>query len=102
MDTKPAKRIEIIIEAPALPRLARALDEAGAKGYTVLPVFGGAGRSGAWTREGEIGGQGMVAVVCISQEERVPALVEAVYRVVERQIGVMTVSDCAVLRQERF
>ncbi len=103
MRTTPAKRIEIIIEAPALPKLSRALEAAGATGYTVLPVFGGYGRTGAWTREGEVsGGQGMVAVLVITQADRVEALTDAVYEVMERQIGVMAVSDCAVVREERF
>jgi len=46
MDTKQAKRVEIIIEAPVESRLTDALVEVGVTGFTVLPVLGGSGRSG--------------------------------------------------------
>jgi hypothetical protein len=71
-------------------------------GFTVLPVLGGSGRSGRWTREGQVGRQGMVAVVCLIRPERLDALLAAAFEVVERHIGVVSVSDCEVLRAERF
>ena len=99
MKTHPAKRVEIIIER----RLRTALEEAGVTGYTVLPVKGGSGRSGSWSRSGQVGSAGgMVAVVCIIRPERVDALLEAAYAVVESHIGVISVTDCLVLRAERF
>jgi nitrogen regulatory protein PII len=102
MQTHEAKRVEIIIEAPMERRLRTALEEAGVTGYTVLPVLGGSGRSGTWTREGQVGRSGMVAVVCIIRPERLDALLDAAFEVVERHIGVVSVTDCAVLRAERF
>ncbi|TCP60065.1 hypothetical protein EV663_11361 [Rhodovulum bhavnagarense] len=103
MRTHAAKRVEIIIEAPMERRLRAALHEAGVTGYTVLPVLGGSGRSGSWSREGQVGpAGGMVAVVCILRAERLDALLEATFSVVERHIGVVTIGDCEVLRAERF
>ncbi len=102
MKTHQAKRVEIIIEAPMESRLTGALEKAGVTGFTVLPVLGGSGRSGRWTREGQVGRQGMVAVVCLIRPERLDALLEAAFAVVERHIGVVSVSDCEVLRAERF
>ena len=63
MQTHKAKRVEIIIEAPMEGRLTAALAGAGVTGFTVLPVLGGSGRSGRWTREGQVGRSGMVSVV---------------------------------------
>lgn len=98
-----AKRVEIVIEAPMTRRLAAALTEAGVTGYTILPVEGGSGRSGVWSREGQVTrAGGMNAVICIVREERLDALLESAYRVVERHIGVIVVTDCEVLRAERF
>lgn len=98
-----AKRVEIIIEAVMEHRLTGALEEAGVTGYTVLPVSGGSGRSGAWSREGQVGrAGGMVAVVCLIRPERVDALLEAAFAVVDRHIGVVCVTDAQVLRAERF
>jgi len=44
----------------------------------------------------------MVAVVCIIRPERLDGLLEAAFSVVETHIGVVSVSDCEVLRAERF
>jgi nitrogen regulatory protein PII len=103
MQTHVAKRVEIIIEAVMEQRLTRVLTDAGVTGYTVLPVHGGSGRSGEWSREGQVGrAGGMVAVICLIRPERLDALLDAAFSVVERHIGVVSVTDCAILRAERF
>lgn len=102
MQMHPAKRVEIIIEAPMEARLTEALTEAGVSGFTILPVLGGSGRSGQWSREGQVGRSGMVAVVCIIKPDRLDTLLDAAFAVVQRHIGVVTVTDAQVLRAERF
>lgn len=102
MQTHTAKRVEIVIEAPLERRLTEALTKAGVTGYTVLPVLGGSGRSGHWTREGQVGRSGMVAVICLIRPDRLDTLIEAAFAVVERHIGVVSITDCEVLRAERF
>ncbi len=102
MQMHPAKRVEIIIEAPMEARLTAALTDAGVTGFTILPVLGGSGRSGQWTREGQVGRSGMVAVVCLIKPERLDDLLDAAFAVVQRHIGVVSVSDAQVLRAERF
>ena len=99
----PAKRIEIIIEQPLLSRLADALTDAGATGWTATPVLAGDGRSGRWSRDGEVGtASGLVQVVCVAAPERAGPILDAAFAVVSRHIGVVTVTDCTVLRRERF
>ena len=83
-------------------RLTDALVKAGVTGFTVLPVLGGSGRSGAWTRDGQVGRAGMVAVICLIRPERLDALLTAAFAVVDRHIGVVSVTDAQVLRAERF
>jgi nitrogen regulatory protein PII len=103
MQTHAALRVEIIIEAPMQRRLTDALTRAGVTGFTVLPVLGGSGRSGTWSREGQVSAAGgMVAVICIIRPERREALIDAAFAVVERHIGVIAVTPCEVLRAERF
>jgi nitrogen regulatory protein PII len=103
METHKAKRVEIIIEAVMERQLTDALVGAGVTGYTVLPVGGGSGRSGQWSREGQVGrASGMVAVICLIRPERLEGLLEAAFAVVERHIGVVNVTDALVLRAERF
>ena len=103
MEMHQAKRVEIIIEAMMELQLTKALNDAGVTGYTVLPVSGGSGRSGQWSREGQVGrAGGMVAVVCLVRPERLDPLLDAAFAVVERHIGVVSVCDTQVLRAERF
>jgi nitrogen regulatory protein PII len=103
MQTHTAKRVEIVIEAPLERRLTEALTKAGVTGFTVLPVLGGSGRSGRWSREGQVGrAGGMVAVICLIRPERLDALLDAAFAVVETHIGVVSVTECQVLRAERF
>lgn len=103
METHQAKRVEIIIEAPLERRLTDALVDAGVTGFTVLPVLGGSGRSGQWSRDGQVSlASGMVAVVCLIRPDRLDGLLEAAFAVVERHIGVVSITDAEVLRAERF
>lgn len=103
MQTHKAKRVEIIIEKIMLSRLTDAMETADVTGYSVMPVFGGSGQSGTWTREGNVSrAEGMVQVVCLIRPERLDALLDATFKVVERHIGVVSITDCEVLRAERF
>jgi nitrogen regulatory protein PII len=103
MQTHQAKRVEITIEAIMERRLTKAIRSADVTGYTVLPVLGGSGRSGEWDRSGQVSrASGMVQVICIIRPERLDALLDAAFAVVETHIGVVSVTDCQVLRAERF
>ena len=99
----PAKRVEIIVEAIMERQITRALTEGGVTGFTVLPVMGGSGRSGTWTREGNVSrAGGMVAVVCLIAPPRLDRLLEALFPVLDAHIGVVSVTDTQILRAERF
>lgn len=103
MEMHRKKRIEIILEAPAMNRLSTALEAAGVTGYTVLPVLAGKGKTGAWTRDGLVGGAGaMVCVICITDPTRVDLVLERIMAVLSRQIGLVTIGDVDVVRGERF
>ena len=103
MNVYKAKRIEIIIEAPMQSRLTKALNAAGVSGYTLLPVLGGSGRSGPWTRDGQISSAGgMVHVMFIVKADKVDHILETTFTIVERHLGIVTISDCEIMRPERF
>ena len=102
MQVHAKKRVEVIIEAPVAPRLAKLLNKHD-RGYTMLPVLGGSGNSGPWTREGQVSAAGgMVAFVVILDESALEPLIDAIYALVARHIGVLSVSDCAVVRAGKF
>ena len=103
MQTHDAKRVEITIEKVMMRRLTEALASADVTGWSVLPVLGGSGRSGTWNRDDQISrGTGLVQVVCLIRPDKLDALLDAAFEVVDRHIGVVSVSDAQVLRAERF
>jgi nitrogen regulatory protein PII len=103
MEKHDAKRVAIIIEAIMESRLRQALEGAGVTGFSVLPVLGGSGRSGSWSRDDTVSrGGGMVQVNCTIRPEKLDRMLEAAFEVVDRHIGVVTISDCQVLRADRF
>jgi len=103
MKTSLKKRLEIIIEKPAIGRLERVMDKAGVKGWTVLAARSGRGRNGVWSREGQVGEAGrMVVMLAIVDPAVLDTVLERVFELLERQIGIVTVSDVHVVRQERF
>ncbi|WP_315733763.1 MULTISPECIES: DUF190 domain-containing protein [unclassified Bradyrhizobium] len=103
MKTFAKKRIDLIIEMPLLRRVTERFDQAGVTGYSVLPVIAGRGQSGPWSAGGQVSEVGqMAAIMCIVDGGRVDAVLDAVFAVVQHQIGLVTVSDVEVVRPERF
>ena len=103
MQTHPKKRIEIIIEAPLRRRLIEQLERSSVTGYSVLPVLAGRGLDGEWSCDGQVGdAASMLAIVCITDLAKADEVLENVFSVVSRQIGVVSVSDVAVIRPNHF
>lgn len=103
LTTHSKKRIEVMIEEPALVRITELLDRFDATGYTVLPALAGRGMSGSWRRNDAFGDAGrIVSVVCITDPSRVDGVLEAIREVVERHIGIVSVCDVEVIRSEHF
>lgn len=103
MQSHRKKRIEIIIEAPLRTRLADLLNRTGVEGYTVLPAIAGRGVETDWHREGQVTTAGqMIMVVCIVDPEQADEIVEAVYGMLSRHHGIVSLSDVEVIRRERF
>ena len=66
-------------------------------------AWGGKGHHGIWSREGLPSSAGaMVSVTVITAEENLDAVLEPVFTLVKRHIGIVTVSDVTVLRPDRF
>lgn len=103
VETHVKKRIEIIVEAPALARLLDRLDREAVTGYTVVPALAGRGKDGSWSREGLAGEAGrMLMVICITDPSRSDAVLASVFQVVSRQIGIVSVSTVEVIRNDHF
>jgi PII-like signaling protein len=97
------KRIEIVVEAPLKQRMIKILDDANVGGYTVLAAAAGRGADGVWDREGLVGRVGaMVVIFCYLDEARVESVLGAVFKLIQKQIGIVTISDVEVVRPEAF
>ena len=97
------KRLEIIVEAPVLNRLTDLLDRLEVGGYTIVPALGGKGRGGSWSREGQATDAGrMIVIIVIIDAKRLDEIVEPIFALVQRQVGIMAISDVLVVRGEHF
>lgn len=103
METFAKKRLEAFVEAPVLHRFIAILEDEGVRGYSVMPVVSGSGTDGDWSREGSVTAAGqMVAVVCVVSEEAVQPLLDKAFAMLSRHMGIVSVSDCEVMRGDRF
>jgi PII-like signaling protein len=103
MKTYPKKRLDITVESPLMARMLKLLDEAGVTGYTVVSALAGKGTSGAWHRDGVVGRAGSVVLIyCILDESKVDSVLQPVFALLAKQIGIVTVSDVQVVRPELF
>lgn len=101
MHTK--QRIELIIEKMAYKRAGRILESAGMTGYTVFPALAGYGGGNRWQRDTDIsGGCDMVSIVSIGDPDRVEKALIDIANLLGEHIGVVSVSDVKVLRDDRF
>lgn len=102
MDTVTKKRIEIIADAPLVPRIAAACRSAGVGGWSIVPLLGGHGRSGDWTEDRLTGAASKVMLVAIAGEAVAARLVDALGPVLDSHRLLLAVSDVAVVRGGRF
>lgn len=99
----PKKKIELIIERPALKRACRILEDAGVTGYTYFKAQGGYGNRNRWQRGTDISAsRDMVCVVSITDEVTCKSAVQKLGELVGDHIGLLDVSETTVLRKEKF
>lgn len=101
METVPRKRIEILADAPLVPRVLAALRQSGVPGHTIIPALSGAGRTGSWS-EGEITGATKQLVIAIASAEHARAFVDAIGPLLTSHQLLLSIADVAVVRGERF
>ena len=97
------RRLELIVERMALSRACNILEEAELKGYTVLNAVAGFGGTTYWQSEGDLStAQDMMVVISIGDGETIDRALRDLYRLLDRHVGVLTVSDVEVMRPARF
>lgn len=102
MPTVSARKVEILTDAPLVPRVVAALGKAGFKGHNVLPVLSGSGPHQSWSEERLTGAETKQLVVAIASAERTEALVELLAPLLDSHGLLLAISDVQVVRGERF
>lgn len=97
------KRLELIIEKMALKRACRVLDDAGVKGYTIVPAIAGRGTNTKWNADTDFSDSSeMVVIIAIGHDDLISLALEKLDNVLNTHIGVVNVSTTWVRRGERF
>ena len=102
MQTVTRTKIEILADAPLVPRIVAALEAAGIGGHTLLPALGGSGRTGSWSEDGLTGAQSKLMVVAIASTDAADALVDALGPLLTSHRLLLTVGEVSVVRGDRF
>ena len=102
MQTTPRKKLEIIVEAPVLRRVEAFLEEAGVRGWTVLPSLKGHGEHGDWTAGDFTPGQEKRVILTVLSAEAADRVLERLGRFFEDYPGIVVITDVQVLRGDRF
>ncbi len=102
MQTTGRKKLEIIIEATVLRRVEQFLDEAGVRGWTVLPSVEGHGSGGDWTSGDFTPGQERRMIVAIAADDVARRALERLSAFFADYPGIVFISDVEVMRGERF
>jgi nitrogen regulatory protein PII len=91
---RPCKRIEIVLERSQMDRLVRALQDAGASGYTVIMNAGGGGDRG-YRRADDVTDtdENCVFIVAAEDEAQSRAILDKVRPILERYGGMCLVSE---------
>lgn len=102
MQTHARKKIEIIVDAPLVPRVTALIDRVGATGYTLFQSIGGRGAEGGWREDQLTGAQQKILIKVIAGDETAGNLVDALGVELERYSCIIYVSTVEVIRAGKF
>ena len=101
MNTVTRKRIEILADAPLLPRLVDILQASGITGHSVFPAVSGAGATGRWSDDG-LTGTAKLVIMAITSAAHAATLVSQLAPLLNSHRLLLTLSDVEVVRGDRF
>ncbi|NJL08567.1 MAG: hypothetical protein HC900_10130 [Methylacidiphilales bacterium] len=96
------KRIEIVVEAARAPAIIGMLEDAGAKGYTVVANVSGKGKRGIRDEAHLSDVFRNVLIIVIAADETASRIVERSQALLENYAGIVVVSDVDVVRDDHF
>jgi len=96
------KKIEVLVDDPLLGRLTEAVELAGIKAYTLLPVSAGRGSDGPWHDDQLSGAASKTLLVTITSEARAKKVIEALAPLLDDYGLVLVASDVQVVRGSKL
>lgn len=96
------RKIEVLLDAPLIPRLADFAEAAGISGYTILPTLAGVGRQGAWSEDLVAGADTKVLFWTVTTEEKAMQFQLAVEPFLTSYKMVWVETHATVLRPQKF
>lgn len=96
------KKIEIVVEAARARAVIEMIEEAGAKGYTVVPDVSGKGNRGIRDEAHLSDVFRNMLIIVIAAEEIASRIVEQSQALLENYAGIVVVSDVEIVRNEHF
>lgn len=96
------KKIEIVVEAARARAITEMIEDAGAKGYTVVPDVSGKGNRGLRDEAHLSDVFRNKLIIVIAAEEIAERIVEQSQALLENYAGIVMVSDVEVVRDEHF
>ncbi len=101
-DTVSRRKIEVLVDAPLIPRVTAAAERAGVSGYTLLPALGGSGRGGRWSDDQVTGVESKVMFMTVASAEKAAALIDALAPVLESHGLLLINTAVEVVRGGKF
>jgi len=96
------RKIEILLDAPLVPRLVEIARQAGITGYTIFPTLGGAGQGGLWSEDLVAGADSKVLFWTVVSPDKAAALQDAIAPLLTAYGMVWVATAADVLRPGRF
>ncbi len=96
------RRIEVLTDRPLAPLIIEAAGKAGIRGYSLLPVSGGAGWNGTWSDDEISGAQAKLIFLTVASQDKADRLVDHLAPLLESHGLVLFITTVDVVRGSKF
>lgn len=102
IETMPRDKIEVFVDAPLAPRLARLAEDAGITGHTLIRTESGRGQNGEWSEDLISGATAKYIFLTIANRARSEIFLNSLAPLLESHGLVVLRSTVEVIRPGRF
>lgn len=96
------RRIEVLVDRPLIPLIVDAANTAGIANYSLLPIMGGAGLSGAWSEDEISGAQAKLVFLAVASQDKTDRLVALLSPLLDSHGLILFIGTVDVVRGSRY